>query len=723
MPSPEVQKLLQAAEAAHASGDLARAIRLYGELLQKHPKLAEALAMLAVALAQTGDVVGGIQRLQEAVALEPHEPRFLANLGAVLQQDGDLEEAESAFRRALALDEDVAVVHSNLSAILFLRGDLADARHHAERAVSLAPNLANAHFVLGQVALAERALEPAERSLRTALSLRPSMVEATFELAEVLRFQGRLQESVALNLEALARAPNHVPAYNSVGLALQEVGNLEKARDYFLQGLERAPDQFVLLSNAAACTAELARYEEAISLNERALKIRPDIAGAWSNLGNALVGFGALDRAVAAYRHSLKLEPNSMSLHSNLIFILDLLKPRAEGVALRREFGQRFRDVSSEARVFENPKTLERRLRVGYVSADFRSHSASDIFSKIVLGHDRNAFDVTLYSGVVRRDAVTERYEQAGPTYVPCLRMSDEALLQRILSDRIDVLVDLSAHTEGNRLGVFAKRAAPVQVTAWGHALGTGLPAMDYFFADAVSVPDHEHSDFIEEVVYLPALFCYEPPAVDIGVSPLPCLEGRPFTFGCINRIEKASDATIELWCRILDAVPESRLVIKATNLGDAGARQATMARFMKHGADPHRIVCLGRTSRTEHLKVFAQVDLALDPFPHGGGTSTVESFWMGVPIIARLGRGIIERQGVAFSRAVGLDAFVAQSNEGYLERAVHWAERPHELAEVRAGLRSRLLASPLGDGPAYVRAVEDAYRWMMQRWIAAQPS
>ncbi len=271
----------------------------------------------------------------------------------------------------------------------------------------------------------------------------------------------------------------------------------------------------------------------------------------------------------------------------------------------------------------------------------------------------------------------------------------------------------------GSRLPTFARKPAPIQVTAWGHALGTGLSTMDYFFADPVSVPPEDHRDFVEEVAYLPALFCYQPPSEAILPGPLPSLEREEFTFGYFNRFQKISDELIALWARIFGRLPHARLLLKAAGLERPDVSELVRNRLVHAGMNEHRLEFIGWTPREQQLALHRRVDLNLDPFPHAGGTSTAESFWMGVPVVTRIGRGILERQGASFSLAVGLDEFVARNADEYVDCAVNWTHRRPELARIRGELRQRLLSSPLGDAPSYVRAVEAWYREMWLRWLS----
>ena len=356
---------------------------------------------------------------------------------------------------------------------------------------------------------------------------------------------------------------------------------------------------------------------------------------------------------------------------------------------------------------------------MGYVSADFRRHSAYYAFSPVILRHDRNALEVVCYSGVKLEDDATARLRQAAHEWRSTLGVSDEALADQIRRDRIDILVDLSGHSAGNRLLVFARKPAPVQVTAWGHATGTGLETIDYFLADPVMVPQEERSLFAEEVIDLSCVLCYEPPDYLPEVSPLPALGARPFTFGCINRIEKISDRVIGLWGRILAELPEAQLLLKDRVCDDARVRQQLLQRLAAAGIAAERVRILGHSRHPEHLKIFHEVDLGLDPFPHGGGISTTEALWMGVPVVTLSGSTVASRLSASILTALGMQDWIARSDEEYVRIAVQAARDLPGLARLRGELRPRLAASMVGDVQRYTRSVEAAFRAMWRRWCA----
>jgi protein O-GlcNAc transferase len=330
---------------------------------------------------------------------------------------------------------------------------------------------------------------------------------------------------------------------------------------------------------------------------------------------------------------------------------------------------------------------------------------------------DRGAVEVTCYSEVERPDEITAHFQAAADRWRLTLGMAPDAMADLIRRDGIDILVDLSAFTRGNRLLVFARKPAPIQVTAWGYATGTGLSTMDYFFADPVVVPPGEQRYFAEEVVYLPSVLAYTP----FPDAPPPLRADGPLTFGSFNRPSKLNDETLALWARVLAAVPGSRLLLKFGGMDDPALAARVRAVLARHDVAPERVELRGQTSTYDHVAAYGEVDIALDPVPHGGGVTTLEATWMGVPTLTLPGDRVSSRVTASVLTTLGLTSWIARSPDEYVALARRHAANPVALSVLRAGLRDRLAASPICDSVRYCRAVEAAYRAMWRRWCAQQ--
>jgi predicted O-linked N-acetylglucosamine transferase (SPINDLY family) len=514
-----------------------------------------------------------------------------------------------------------------------------------------------------------------------------------------------------------------VVACNNRGAAFLAAGDLASAEAAFREAAALAPAVPQIHHNLGLALARQGKLDDAVASVERALVLAPDVAETHRNLGLTLLARGEAARARASHERAVALAPASAEAHSNLVFVLDFdpAVTAAEAFAERRRWNDRHARSLARRRPHRNVPDPERRLRVGYVSADFHGHSAAAVTAPVVLNHDRARFEVVCYADVSVADAVTERFRAGVARWRVINGVSDAALAALVESDGIDVLVDLGGHSAANRLAAFARKPAPVQVTAWGHALGTGLDAVDYFFADPGTVPAGMRALFSETVVDLPSIVCWEPPADAPPVSAPPAAARGHVTFGSLNRLAKLSDPALALAADVLNAVPAACLLLKDPAFDQPSARARVGAAFATRGVDPARLDLRGASSQREHLAAYADVDLVLDPLPHGGGVTALEGLWMGVPMVTLRGERIPGRLGASFLETIGLPDLVAATPAEYVALAVARSRDVAALAALRAGLRGRVAASPLVDGVGYCRAVEAAYRDMWRRWCAGR--
>src|SRR3972149_5856584 len=445
----------------------------------------------------------------------------------------------------------------------------------------------------------------------------------------------------------------------------------------------------------------------------RALEIKPDLAEVHSNLGNALHDFGRLADAVACYRRALEIKPGLADARSNLIFCLDLMP--SVGLVEQHEERRRWDEAHAaplwQEPVHANDRSPARRLRVGYVSGDLREHSACKTFIGILTQYDRSQFEVFAYSNYRGKgDAFTERFRQGVTVWRDIGHLSDEAVAKLIREDRIDILVDLSGHSAGNRLLVFARKPAPIQITGWGYGSSTGMRAMDVFFPDAVLGPPEDKRYFTEEVRYQSSAWaCY---AIEPfpEANALPALADGILTFGSFNRLAKVVEKAYGGWAEVLLALPGSRLLLKTAELEDAGIRERFAGHCTRAGVAAERVIMLGKTPWNAHVQAYHRVDLALDPFPCGGGITTLEGLMMGVPAITLRWPTIAGGASASVVTALGLTDWIGETQEQYVELAVRKASDLRSLAALRGQLRG-IVTSALSDQQAYVRSGEAEYR------------
>lgn len=656
-----------------------------------------------------------------STVVEPEVPKLLA-AGVSHQEGGRLAEAEACYQSVLAIDADQADA-------LHLLGTVAHQQGHHEQAIELIrrairrndrypPFFANLGVVLCDHGKFAEAIAASQR----AIALEADYVEAYFSLGNALRKSGKLDQAAAALHRAIAIEPNSPGGYVDVGVVLREQRKLAEAAEACRQALEIDPDLATARTNLGAVLRDGGDTGPAVACFRLALASKPDYAKAWSNLGVALKDQGRLDDAIVCYRRALLLDPNYAAAHSNLLFCLNY-HPwmfAEEIFAEYRRWDERHARKWAPALVnHDNLPGPERRLRVGYVSPDFRRHSARHFIEPLLAHHDKEQVEVFAYAEVMVEDEHSARFRDQVDHWLNTVGMIDSMLTERIASDRIDILVDLAGHTNGNRLLVFARKPAPIQVSALGYGYTTGLSAIDYFLTDTVCAPpDCEHL-FAEKLVRLPVFATYQA-APEMGESgALPVLSRGSINFGSFTRSVRVNARVVSAWAAILRGVPGSRLVINSLSYGDPGMRHELVAQFAPHGIAADRLTIGYDTPPWDALR---QIDITLDCFPHNSGTTLFESLYLGVPFITLAGRPSVGRIGAAILNALGHPEWIATSEQEYVAKAITLAERPERLATLRAGLRGKMQASRLMQGETYAHSVEDAYRAMWRRWCAGDP-
>lgn len=504
-------------------------------------------------------------------------------------------------------------------------------------------------------------------------------------LGVAFKQMGRNADALAPMQKAAALLPDDAGAHNNLGIVLKDLGQLDDAVASYRRALEIKPDFVEAHSNLGTSLRDLGQLDGAVASYRRALEIKPGFAMAHKNLGILFQRLGQLAAAIESFYQALALKPDDADAHSSLIFTLDLSEAnQALLQAERRRWDQAHAAHLIERRAHDNSTDPVRRLRIGYVSADLKRHSAPMVFGALLFQFDSSRFEVFAYSNSAVEDSYTERFKQSVSRWRNIVGQSDEAVAELIRQDGIDILVDLSGHSAGNRLLVFARKPAPIQITAWGYALSTGMGAMDVFFADPVLVPPEEKPFYTEEVRYLPcavgAFFLDEFPEVNA----LPALSGKGITFGSFNRLTKISEQAYALWVQVLLATPNSQLLLKSADFDVPATRHRVAERFSQAGIAPERIIMQGGTSWHDHMAAFNRIDITLDPFPHGGGVTTLEGIMMGVPVVTLRWPTTAGRVSASILTALGLTGWVAETPEQYVEIAIQKAQDLPALAELR---------------------------------------
>jgi predicted O-linked N-acetylglucosamine transferase (SPINDLY family) len=719
----QADALMPAAVAAYRSGRHAEAQTISGQILGLVPDHFHALHLLGVSSLDCGRPDLAEQALTRAAAAEPRNAEALANLGLALFRQKRYEEAHKAQERAVALKPNFAAALTSLGNTLMRLLKLEQAIAAHDRAIALKPDYADAYCNRGMAQLLLNRNAEANQSFDRALSFNPRHMEAMFGKGLAGVNLRHFDDALAAFDAALAIKPATALVMAQRGRLHQQAGRFDRAGADFEAALAIDPLQEIALLGKAQLAVITDNIAPAMEACRKVLEQNPASEVAWTWLGACFVKQGEVAAALQHFDRALELQPDYGDAITAKIFALEFMPGAdfAQHQAARREWWNRIGAQIPQKQLPSRDLDPERRITIGYVSSDFRGHSAALTFLPVLRHRDRRQFQVACYSCSPLRDAMTAECRSAADIWVDAWQMSDDELTARIEADQVDILVDLSGHSAGNRLTVFAQKPAPIQVTAWGSGTGTGLPTIDYFFADPVTVPPAARHLFAEQVHDLPAVITTDP-VQGVQPTPLPMLRTGHVTFGVFNRIDKISDPALLVWSRLMRELPGARVVIKNGALDDPFLRDRLVSRFVAHGVAQERITCLGSSLRDQHIAEFANIDISLDPFPQNGGVSTWESLQAGVPVVAKLGLSAASRAAAGIVTAVGLGDWAAEDDDGYIAIACRYAADPTALAKLRLELPQMVANSAAGNGEVYTRKVEEAYR-MFWRCTCASAS
>lgn len=642
----------------------------------------------ALSLHQSGRPAEAKPIYQEILAADPDNPDALNAMSVLLLDQGDPRAAVACIERLLAAHPDIPEAYNHLCIAHQALGDAEAAVAAGRRAAALRPGHVDAYINLGNALLRQMSLDEAETAFRKALAIDPRYAGAHNNLAAVCTARGDEAGAVDCMREALALSPGSAHAYLHLGNAL-----------YVARRPKEAAEEF-----------------------RRAIAIEPGFAAAHNMLGSSLRRLGRLEEAAAAYRVAIGRDPNYVDAHTNLIFMLSQLpgtRPADYLAECRAWDARHAAPRRARARPHGNSRDPDRRLRIGYVSPDFRTHTVAYFMEPLIANHDSAAVEVFCYAELARPDETSARFRAHADHWRVTSGMDDHAVADRIREDGIDILVDLAGHTLNNRLLVFAERPAPVQACHLvGHGQTKGMAAIDHVLTDRWLTPAESDFCYSETPVRLDrCLLSFEPSTDWPAVTPPPAATRGHVSFACFANSTRITPPVMALWARVLEAVPDSRLLLMNANFRDPETAKAYRAAFAGLGvAGRVEIRDLARGWPAE-MEVYEEVDILLDTWPLNGGSATCIGLWMGLPVVTLVGETGDARYGYDFVSAVGLDQCVAFDEAAYVARAAALAGDPLGLARLRAGMRERMRGSPLMDHAGLARAIEAAYREMWRRW------
>jgi predicted O-linked N-acetylglucosamine transferase (SPINDLY family) len=703
-------------------GQFEQAAVSFQNAIREDPTYAKAYHNLGCAMCDLGKFSEAESYFRQCLELAPADAQTLCNLGIALTKAGKPAEAESYFQEALRIHADYAGAHNAWGFTLIALGKADDALVHYQRAVELDPNSAEAHYNLGNTLLSQGKCRGAASAFQEALRLNPQSATAHHSLGAALAKLGETSQALIHCQRAIQLDPHYAPAYCNLGCVLQMQARLEEARNVYLQALRLNPDFADVHNNLGTTLLKLGNPAQARLSYQRALEVDPKNAEIWSNLGTAFLDEGKLDEARHTFVEALRLEPGRVGARNNYLAVLNYLP----GFDPDFVFNEHCRlgpplDTPTEVAVVPiRHHQPSEPLRIGYVSPDLWGSVVASFFEPILRHHDPARVQVYAYAEVTKSDETTARLRAMCAGWRSTCGFTDEEVAEQVRDDGIDILIDLAGHVAGNRLGVFARKPAPVQVTYLGYCNTTGLKTIDYRLTDAMADPPGEPVRHSEELFRLPTVFCcFLPSSKSPAVTPSPVLANGWITFGSLHKPAKLNGTVLDMWTRVLRAIPSARLLVCYHTLVDE-----TKSRFVydleARGAALERIefrrIPTPDGNNPTHLPLYSEIDISLDPFPWCGHATACESLWMGVPVIALRGHAHAGRMVASVLSSVGLHDWIADTPDEYLELATRWAAQRDRLAELRMRLRGMMQASPFCDGASFTRGLEAAYRAMWER-------
>jgi protein O-GlcNAc transferase len=687
------QALIAAGNEAEDQGRPGDALKFYDQAIASAPEFARAHLNRGNALMALEDFDEAIKAYETAFRHDPALAGAQYNLGNAYSRQQRYEEACGAYQRALTLQPAYVDAEVALGSALDELGKLEDAALHYRRALQAQPGLAPVYGNLGAVQIKQRQFAEAVASFRRALELDPGLTQLHYRLGIAYERLGQLDAAIDAYQRMVQSHPDHVPSHGMLGIQFQRRGRLLESLACYHRVIDMAPDD--LISN--------------------------------NNLGGVYRLLGRPDEAAASWRRALEINPDNLAPHSNLIF-LENSRAGASADALiaeARAFGATAARQARVSKNWPNSPEPERVLHVGFVSGDLRAHPVGYFllsFLKALNAQVAGRLKLHAYFNYPVADEISVRIQAQCHVWRAVHALDDETLVRQIGEDRIDILIDLAGHTGDNRLPAFAWKPAPVQATWLGYLGTTGVAAIDYLIADDWTLPPELEPCFTEKVWRLPRSYlCFTPPTEDGTIGPLPALANGYVTFGSFNNLAKVSPEVISLWARILHAVPGSRLLLKTMQFDEPSVLQDMAQQFSRHDITSSRLMLMPHVPRADYLKPFNRVDIALDPFPYPGITTSVECLWMGVPFVTLAGETFMARQGVGLLNNAGLPDWVAADKDDYVKLAARRAGDLPALQQLRLELRPRVLASPIFDAQNFARHFEGAMRGMWHEWCAGR--
>nr|GLL46184.1 probable UDP-N-acetylglucosamine--peptide N-acetylglucosaminyltransferase SPINDLY [Ipomoea trifida] len=694
--------------------------------------LAIVLTDLGTSLKLAGNTQEGIQKYYEAIEIDQHYAPAYYNLGVIYSEMMQYDLALRCYEKAALERPMYAEAYCNMGVIYKNRGDLESAIACYERCLAVSPNfeiaknnMAIALTDFGTKVKLEGDIDQGVAYYKKALYYNWHYADAMYNLGVAYGEMLNFDMAIVFYELAFHFNPQCAEACNNLGVIYKDRDNIDKAVECYQKALSIKPNFSQSLNNLGVVYTVQGKMDAAQSMIQKAIIANPTYAEAYNNLGVLYRDAGNISLAIEAYEQCLKIDSDSRNAGQNRLLAMNYINEGTDDklYEAHRDWGRRFMRLFPQYTSWDNPKDPERQLIIGYVSPDYFTHSVSYFIEAPLTYHDYANYKLVIYSAVVKADAKTNKFRdrvlKKGGVWRDIYGIDEKKVASMVREDKVDILVELTGHTANNKLGMMACRPAPVQVTWIGYPNTTGLPTIDYRITDALADPPDTKQKHIEELVRLPECFLCYTPSPEVGpVSSTPALSNGFVTFGSFNNLAKITPKVLQVWARILCAVPNSRLIVKCKPFCCDSVRQGFLSTMEQLGLEPQRVDLLPLILLNhDHMQAYSLMDISLDTFPYAGTTTTCESLFMGVPCVTMGGSVHAHNVGVSLLKTVGLENLVAKNEDEYVQLALQLASDLTALSKLRLSLRDLMLKSPLCDGPKFGQNLEEIYRSIWRRY------
>jgi protein O-GlcNAc transferase len=642
-------------------------------------------------------------------------------LGATLQRKKKLSEAIYCMEKSIEIDPTDAETYSNLAITYKLNNEFDKAIDNLKLSIKInekyiAPYciLSNIYKEIGEKKIALYYLLKIYKKNKKNISILNDLGNLYIELGSYNKAEKMFEEALKIN-------SNIAEVYNNIGSLKRYQKKIKEAEFNYIKSIELNPQVAEFYNNLGVLLMDSRRYYEALEKFKKAINLNENYFEAYNNLGSLLKDLGKFNEAVEIYNKAIKLKPTNLMVRSNLIFTLNYIDEISEKEKLKHAINY---GVNVELQIknrFNNWEQANKntKLKIGLISADFINHPVGYFLESMLNNINKNKIEIIAYSNNPIEDELTLRIKRNIQVWRNIYSKNDEEVAQLIYKDKINILIDLAGHTANNRLKVFAYKPAPIQVTWLGYFSTTGIKEIDYILGDPYVTPYGEAHHYVEKIWQMPETYlCFSPPNENIVIENLPAIKNEFITFGCFNNTSKINIKVIELWSKILNLVNNSKIFLKAKQLSDEEVKNQILKSFEKFKIKSNRIILEGYTNRADYFASYNRVDIALDPFPYPGGTTSVEGLWMGVPVITKKGHHFISHNGETIAMNSGQSMWIANDDDEYIKKAKYFASDLCLLSKIRSEMRSKIIVSPLMDAKKFARNFEESIQnmWLEKR-------